>query len=66
MPKRKYTRRGDVAVAHECCNRKCKWQGFDKQKSLRKEPNGFSTHICPECGNDEFYGLLELPEHLKS
>ena len=65
MAKRKYARFGDTEVAYECTNKKCKWQGLDSEKAQRILDECQSVHICPECSNDEFYGLLELPERLK-
>lgn len=65
MGKRKYTRFGEKSVAFSCTNVKCKWEGLDEEKEFRKEADGWNTHICPDCGNEEFYGLLELPTRLK-
>ena len=53
----------------ECCKRKCKWIGTDDEKSLRDNNDGFSqTHICPECGNDEFYEVKgkKLEKYIKN
>jgi predicted nucleic-acid-binding Zn-ribbon protein len=62
MAKRKYTRFGEKAVMDECSNKKCKWQGTKKEKILVKNNEIFSTYTCPKCGNDTFFGLLELPK----
>lgn len=60
MAKRKYTRMGETPIAFECTKTKCKWQGTADQKAS-KRINEYSTEsICPECGHNEFYGLLEL------
>lgn len=68
MPKRKYTRMGETPVAYQCTNKKCKWEGLDSEKVLSKpiDDYGMRIHLCPECDNDEFYGLLELPDCSKS
>ena len=58
MAKRKYTRMGENAVAYECTKQKCKWQGIDEDK-VRKRINEYQEeHVCPNCGNSEFFGLL--------
>lgn len=60
MAKRKYCRMGEKAVAYECTKQKCKWQGTDEEKG-RKRINEYRTeHVCPKCGNAEFYGLLHF------
>lgn len=62
MAKRKYSRMGETPVAYECTKTKCKWQGTGDQKASKRF-NAFTIeHICPVCGNNEFYGLLELPK----
>lgn len=61
--KRKYTRSGEEPKAFECTNRKCKWQGTDADKALTKRSGEVGTVLtCPDCHNDEFYGLLEWNE----
>lgn len=51
---------GEKAVAYECTKQKCKWQGTDEEKG-RKRINEYQTeHVCPKCGNAEFYGLLRF------
>lgn len=59
MAKRKYARFGEKAVRYECTKKKCKWQGTDEQKGRRFRDEYQTDHVCPECGNNEFYGLLE-------
>lgn len=60
MAKRKYTRSGETPKAYKCTNRKCGWEGTGDQRA--KKPKGEWLHsVCPECSNDEFYGLLEKP-----
>lgn len=51
----------DQAKGYECSNKKCKWTGTDEQKAKRKLDAITSELVCPECGNNSFYGLLELP-----
>lgn len=59
MAKRKYTKWGEEAKRYECTKKKCKWQGTDDEKG-RKRINEYQTdYVCPKCGNNEFYGLLE-------
>jgi hypothetical protein len=61
MARRKYARMNEPVQGYECCNKKCKWQGNDEDKSLtHPDGDGFQKHVCPKCGNDEFYGLLEF------
>ena len=61
MPRRKYTRGKEEPKGWECCNRKCKWQGQDEEKGERKIDSSHTILICPQCGKDDFYGLLEKP-----
>lgn len=61
MPRRKYTRGKEEPKGWECCNKKCKWQGQDEDKGERKVDSSHTVIICPKCGKDEFYGLLEKP-----
>lgn len=56
--KRKYARMGETSVRYECTKRKCKWQGTDDEKSRKRLNEYQEEHICPKCGNNEFYGLL--------
>lgn len=62
MAKRKYARMGEEAVAYECTKRKCKWQGTDEEKEVLPTDDVWSEHVCPKCGNNEFFALLELPK----
>ncbi|PIE50740.1 MAG: hypothetical protein CSA38_01880 [Flavobacteriales bacterium] len=59
MAKRKYARMSDKEVAYECT--RCKWQGLEEEKNSKNiDPEiEMYEHICPNCGNNEFYGLLE-------
>ncbi|QYS86328.1 hypothetical protein JJC03_15620 [Flavobacterium oreochromis] len=61
MAKRKYTKSGETPKGYECTNRKCKWAGTDDEKAMKPIENGFLEHVCPQCKNNEFYGLLENP-----
>lgn len=60
MARRKYTRFGEKSQGDECTNKNCKWQGLDKDKARRKIDDSMDEHVCPRCGNNEFYGLLEF------
>ena len=62
MPKRKYTKFGEKPSSYECCNRKCKWTGTDNQKSFKQIEPGYQKLVCPNCGNEEFYGLLPIKD----
>jgi rRNA maturation protein Nop10 len=56
--KRKYARMGEKVVSYQCTNKKCKWIGIDEEK-VRKNINNYTVeHVCPNCGNYQFYGLL--------
>lgn len=55
----KYTTNGETPKKYECTKRKCKWQGTDNEKSQRKMDGFYQLLTCPNCGNDEFYGLRE-------
>lgn len=57
MPKRKYTRARETPSKYECTKRSCKWEGTKKEKAHKMEED-WLVHICPECGNDEFYGII--------
>lgn len=59
MAKRKYTRMGEKPKAYECINKKCKWIGLDIEKLLKPINEYQKEHVCPKCGNANFYGLLE-------
>lgn len=57
--KRKYARMGEKSVRNECTNRKCKWQGKDEEKAKKRIDEYVTEDICPKCGKNEFYGLLQ-------
>jgi cytochrome c-type biogenesis protein CcmH/NrfF len=56
--KRKYARIGENSTKHECTNKKCKWQGLNKEKSAKKVSECMEELVCPKCGNSSFYGLI--------
>lgn len=57
--KRKYARILDENITnYECSKKKCKWKGTDKDKLIKPISPIESTLVCPNCGNNEFYGLL--------
>ncbi|KGO88401.1 hypothetical protein Q765_00345 [Flavobacterium rivuli WB 3.3-2 = DSM 21788] len=58
MPKQKYAKNGEAAAAYECSKRTCKWQGTTDQKAEKYNGYGITEHVCPKCGNNSFYGLL--------
>jgi hypothetical protein len=60
--KRKYARRGEFSLKHECTNRKWKWQGSDDEKLRRRLNEYQEEHVCPDCGNTEFYRLLSYSD----
>ncbi|MFT5760949.1 MAG: hypothetical protein ACI8WA_000050 [Polaribacter sp.] len=64
MAKRKFSRKGETPKAYQCCDQKCKWEGTDEEK-VEKETRRHELKVfdltCPECGNNDFYGLLEEP-----
>lgn len=64
MTKRKYAVRMEDAKAFECTRRTCKWQGAQEEKAWSSPDSeyGTQTAICPNCSNDQFYGLLEAPK----
>lgn len=59
MRKRKYTRGNEKPIRFECTKRTCKWQGKQSEQAQVKDADGWTDNVCPKCGNDEFYGLLE-------
>lgn len=65
MAQRKYTRGTETPKGFECCKKKCKWQGTNSQKGLKQVSSYETQMVCPNCGNDEFYGLLEAPIEVK-
>jgi hypothetical protein len=59
MTKRKYARMSDKNITrYECTKKKCKWQGTDDEKARIQIDSVTQEHVCPECMNNEFYGLL--------
>lgn len=59
MPqKRKYARMGEDVERYQCTKPKCKWQGKDEDKARKQISDIQQEHVCPKCGNNEFYGLL--------
>ena len=61
MAKRKFTKHGEDPKAYQCTKQKCKWEGTDEQKESKRINMYQEEMICPKCGNNEFYGLLEIP-----
>lgn len=61
MAKRKYTRLGENPQGLECTNKKCKWQGLECEIVPKALEPSITEDSCPECGNTEFYGLIEKP-----
>jgi len=57
MAKRKYTRAGETPTKFQCTKRKCKWEGTEKEKG-KKQDGDWRVSVCPNCGNEEFYGIL--------
>jgi hypothetical protein len=56
---RKYCKMGDTPVRYECTKKKCKWQGTANEKGSKRVSSIESQLVCPNCGNEEFYGLLK-------
>ena len=49
----------EESTVHECTNRKCKWRGTNEEK-LKKPADAIRTDlVCPDCGNDNFFRLLD-------
>lgn len=60
MPaKRKYARNFEKVTRYECTRRKCKWQGTEKEKAEKRIDEFMTELVCPKCGNNEFFGLLD-------
>lgn len=55
----KYTTYGETPVKFECSKKKCKWQGTIEEQATRKTSNISKEYVCPNCGNNEFYGLIQ-------
>lgn len=62
MSNRKYVNTNETPQAYECTKEKCSWQGEHQEKHKRYSSDGWATSVCPNCGNDEFYGLVEKPK----
>ena len=56
---RKYARIGDKPTKFECTRKRCKWQGTESEKYRKRVDEVMSEHVCPKCGNNEFYGLAK-------
>ncbi len=57
---RKYTTFGETSEKYQCTKQKCKWEGTIEQKEIVKKKESIgSVYVCPNCGNEEFYGLRE-------
>lgn len=57
---KKYTNEHSKAKGWECCNKKCKWQGLQGEKEII-QVDGFQKEVCPKCGEESFYALVEDP-----
>jgi len=59
--KPKYTKFGEEPKRYECTKRKCKWQGLDSEREQKRTDPKYLMYesVCPNCGNNEFYGLTE-------
>ena len=68
MAKRKYTKTFETPKGYECTKKNCKWQmsAEPDQRTDRSINADVSEKVCPKCGNNKFYGLLEEPEAVLS
>jgi NAD-dependent SIR2 family protein deacetylase len=57
MAKRKFTRIGETPTKFQCTNKKCKWEGTEDDKAKKKD-DGWLVSVCPDCKNEEFYGIV--------
>lgn len=48
---------GETPSKFQCTNKKCKWEGTEDDKA-KKQHDGWLVSVCPECKNEEFYGLI--------
>ena len=56
----RYVKFGERPDKYQCIKRKCKWEGtMSEKKIIKKTDSCFSLYTCPDCGNDEFYGLRD-------
>ena len=53
----KYTTFNETPIKFQCTKQKCKWEGIYQEKQDRKIDSVSWVKVCPNCGNDEFYGL---------
>ena len=58
-PYGKVTYQNYLSVFVKPRNRKCKWQGKDEEKAKKRIDEYMTEDICPKCGKNEFYGLLQ-------
>lgn len=49
---------GDAPAKYECTKPKCNWQGTQEEKRREKISSYETELVCPDCGNNEFYGLI--------
>ncbi|KVV14834.1 hypothetical protein [Flavobacterium sp. TAB 87] len=60
MSKMRFVRYGEKPTAYQCTKKTCKWEGpFDQQVKVRKRRSCDSEYVCPKCGHNEFYGIVE-------
>ena len=57
--KSKYAKFGEDHSMYECTIWSCKWQGTEDKKKLKRHNKYSHELVCPACGNNEFYGLLD-------
>lgn len=57
--KRKYAKFGEDHSIYECKVWSCKWQGTEDEKKLKRCDKYSHELVCPSCGNNEFYELLD-------
>lgn len=48
----------DIAL-YECSKKKCKWRGTMDEKNEKQIEPGYFEKACPNCGNNEFFGLIK-------
>lgn len=56
--KRKYARNGEKPKSYKCTNKKCNWEGKESEKKTSSIDECMNELICPNCGKNEFYGIL--------
>lgn len=62
--KRKYTKAGESCLGFKCTKNNCNWEGLDEERSTVKKDDMWEEFVCPKCGNNEFYGLIEKPKKI--